>query len=129
MSVFSDRLKSLRGATPQSQFAAELGMKQQQYARYEKGVTVPSVDVLATICRVHACSADWLLGIDRASSSVDERERVGAESRGSGAVMPASGCRDSRQSRSPQVPGELPQCARCPHRKLADKMRKMLGGG
>ena len=129
MSVFSDRLKSLRGPTPQSQFAAELGMKQQQYARYEKGVTVPSVDVLATICRVHACSADWLLGIDRASSSVDERERVGAESRGSGAVMPASGCRDSRQSRSPQVPGELPQCARCPHRKLADKMRKMLGGG
>lgn len=130
MSVFSDRLKSLRGPTPQSQFAAELGMKQQQYARYEKGVTVPSVDVLATICRVHACSADWLLGIDRpSSSSVDERERVGAESRGSGAVMPASGCRDSRQSRSPQVPGELPQCARCPHRKLADKMRKMLGGG
>jgi transcriptional regulator with XRE-family HTH domain len=129
MSVFSDRLKSLRGPTPQSQFAAELGMKQQQYARYEKGVTVPSVDVLATICRVHACSADWLLGIDRASSSVDERERVGAESRGSGAVMPASGCRDSRQSRSPQVPGELPQCARCPHRKLADKMRKMIGEG
>ena len=84
---------------------------------------------MATICRVHACSADWLLGIDRPSSSVDERERVGAESRGSGAVMPASGCRDSRQSRSPQVPGELPQCARCPHRKLADKMRKMIGGG
>ena len=129
MSVFSDRLKSLRGPTPQSQFAAELGMKQQQYARYEKGVTVPSVDVLATICRVHACSADGLLGIDRASSSVDERERVGAESLGSGAVMPASGCRDSRQSRSPQAPGELPQCARCPHRKLADKMRKMIGEG
>lgn len=63
MSVFSDNLKRLRGPTPQSQFAIELGMKQQQYARYEKGLTVPSIDVLAEICRVHACSADWLLGL------------------------------------------------------------------
>lgn len=38
-------------------------MKQQQYARYENGVTVPSIDILATICRAHACSADWLLGL------------------------------------------------------------------
>jgi len=129
MSVLSDRLRELRGATSQAEMARQLNMKQPQWARYESGASSPSVELLATICRVHACSADWLLGIDRASSSVDERERVGAESRGSGAVMPASGCRDSRQSRSPQVPGELPQCARCPHRKLADKMRKMLGGG
>lgn len=129
MSLLSDRLKELRGPTSQAEMARSLGMPRPQWIRYETGQTVPGADILATICRVHACSADWLLGIDRASSSVDERESVGAESRGSGAVMPASGCRDSRQSRSPQVPGELPQCARCPHRKLADKMRKMLGGG
>ena len=48
MSILSERLKELRGPTPQSQFSAELGMKQQQYARYEKGTTVP---------------ADWLLGL------------------------------------------------------------------
>ena len=129
MSIFATRLRELRGTESQASFAAAIGINRVQYAKYESGVNSPSVEVLSNICRVHACSADWLLGIDRASSSVDERESVGAESRGSGAVMPASGCRDSRQSRSPQVPGELPQCARCPHRKLADKMRKMLGGG
>lgn len=39
-------------------------MKQQQYARYEKGATVPGADILANICKVHAVSADWLLGLD-----------------------------------------------------------------
>ena len=55
----------LRGSTPQSQFSADLGMKQQQYARYEKGVTVPGADILANICRIHAVSADWLLGLEQ----------------------------------------------------------------
>ena len=103
MSAFSDNLKTLRGETPQSQFAAELGMKQQQYARYEKGVTVPSVDVLSEICRVHACSADWLLGL---------RGESGA----------------AAASTPPSAPGFLPQCAKCPHRRLAEKMRRMLEG-
>lgn len=129
MSVFSDRLKSLRGPTPQSQFAAELGMKQQQYARYEKGVTVPSVDVLSTICRVHACSADWLLGIDRApSSSVEVRERGSAESQGLSAEESGGGV--SRRARSPSpAPGELPQCLRCEHHKLAEKARRIFCSG
>ena len=70
MSVLSERLKELRGSTPQSQFSAELGMKQQQYARYEKGVTVPGADILATICRVHAVSADWLLGLSNGRDTV-----------------------------------------------------------
>ena len=118
MSVFSDRLKSLRGPTPQSQFAAELGMKQQQYARYEKGVTVPSVDVLATICRVHACSADWLLGMERTphTFSVTGNGNVVAQGAGAKAV-----------STSKAQPGDLPQCAKCPHKKLADKMRRIVG--
>ena len=38
-------------------------MKYQQWARYEKGDVVPGADVLANICRVHAVSADWLLGL------------------------------------------------------------------
>lgn len=71
MSTFSDNLKTLRGPTSQSQFAAELGMKQQQYARYENGITVPSIDILATICRVHACSANWLLGLPERSGPPD----------------------------------------------------------
>lgn len=64
MSTLSERLRELRGITPQSQFSAELGMKQQQYARYEKGATVPGADILANICKVHAVSADWLLGLE-----------------------------------------------------------------
>ena len=126
MSCLSERLVALRGNEAQGVFAARLGLKQAVYCHYEKGRREPSLDQLVHIAQVLGTTPNDLLGV---SSSVDERERVGAESRGSGAVMPASGCRDSRQSRSPQVPGELPQCARCPHRKLADKMRKMLGGG
>jgi len=64
MSTLSERLRELRGTTSQSQFSADLGMKQQQYARYEKGTTVPGADILANICKVHAVSADWLLGLN-----------------------------------------------------------------
>ena len=127
MSCLSERLVALRGNEAQGVFAARLGLKQAVYCHYEKGRREPSLDQLVHITQVLGTTPNNLLGVS--SSSVDERESVGAESRGSGAVMPASGCRDSRQSRSPQVPGELPQCARCPHRKLADKMRKMIGGG
>lgn len=127
MSCLSERLVALRGNEAQGVFAARLGLKQAVYCHYEKGRREPSLDQLVHIAQVLGTTPNDLLGVS--SSSVDERERVGAESRGSGAVMPASGCRDSRQSRSPQAPGELPQCARCPHRKLADKMRKMIGEG
>ena len=63
MSVLSDRLRELRGATSQAEMARQLNMKQPQWARYESGASSPSVELLATICRVHACSADWLLGL------------------------------------------------------------------
>ena len=63
MSVLSERLKELRGATSQSEMALPLNMKYQQWARYEKGVVAPGADILAEICRVHAVSADWLLGL------------------------------------------------------------------
>jgi transcriptional regulator with XRE-family HTH domain len=49
--------------------AEALGMKYQQYARYEKGVTVPGADIIAQICTVHSCSSDWLLGIERGDSA------------------------------------------------------------
>ncbi len=127
--VFADRLRERRkelGKTV-SQCAAFLHKTQPAWTLYETGKRLPKLDELLEICRLLDTTPNDLLGVS--SSSVDERERVGAESRGSGAVMPASGCRDSRQSRSPQGPGELPQCARCPHRKPADKMRKMIGEG
>ena len=63
MSVLSERLKELRGTTSQTEMAAALNMKYQQWARYEKGVVAPGADILANICRTHAVSADWLLGL------------------------------------------------------------------
>ena len=68
MSVLSERLRELRGPQSQSDMAAALGMKYQQWARYEKGDVVPGADILANICRNHAVSADWLLGLS------DERD-------------------------------------------------------
>ena len=44
--------------------AAALGMKYQQWARYEKGEVAPGADIITNICKAHAVSADWLLGID-----------------------------------------------------------------
>ena len=75
MSILGDRLKTLRGSSSQTEMAEALGMKYQQYARYEKGVTVPGADVIAQICTVHACSADWLLGVDRSDSAADKQTK------------------------------------------------------
>lgn len=65
MSVFSERLKELRGNEAQASFAKQIGIHAIQYSKYERGVNSPSIEVLERICRVHACSSDWLLGLDR----------------------------------------------------------------
>ena len=69
MSVFSERLKELRGTESQASFATAIGMNRVQYAKYESGKNAPSVDALERICRVHACSADWLLGLKERGTS------------------------------------------------------------
>lgn len=69
MSIFSDRLRELRGNESQASFAAEIGLNRVQYAKYESSKNAPSIDVLATICRTHACSADWLLGLPERGKS------------------------------------------------------------
>ena len=63
MSILSDRLRELRGDTSQAEMARQLKMQRPQWIKYETGKTVPGADILAEICRVHACSADWLLGL------------------------------------------------------------------
>ena len=118
MSLLGDRLKELRVATSQAEMARSLGMPRPQWIRYETGKTIPGADILATICRVHACSADWLLGIERPhpTFSVTGNGNVVAQGAGAKAV-----------STSKAQPGDLPQCAKCPHKKLADKMRRIVG--
>ena len=64
MSTLADRLRELRGETSQSEMARELNMARPQWIRYENGTSIPGADILERICRVHACSADWLLGLN-----------------------------------------------------------------
>lgn len=83
MSTLSERLRELRGPTSQSEMARTLKMPRPQWIRYETGLSTPGADILANICRVHACSADWLLGLnDRGGSTViGNNNAVGANAR------------------------------------------------
>ena len=91
-------------------------MKQQQYARYEKGLTVPSIDVLAEICRVHACSADRLLGLDGNPPipSIDA-SNGGAVAIGHGAKSSVRVVRADRNA---------VDCRKCPYKKAVDALQR-----
>lgn len=47
----------------QKQLAEHLGIKQQQYARYEKGINVMPVTHLKAICEYLNVSADSIIGL------------------------------------------------------------------
>lgn len=47
----------------QKELATHLGIKQQQYARYEKGVNIMPVTYLPKICKYLNISADYILGL------------------------------------------------------------------
>jgi len=64
MSNISDRLKQLRGPTSQAEMARQLEIPRTQWIRYENGQNSPSAEMLAKICRIHAVSADWVLGLN-----------------------------------------------------------------
>ena len=60
------RLKELRKKMnmTQEEFSLEIGMRQQQYSRYEKGEREPQIKHIRRICRKFNVTADWLLGLD-----------------------------------------------------------------
>lgn len=60
------RLKELRNRNKMSQeeFATKIGIKQQQYSRYEQGDRDPQIKHLKRICKEFKVSADWLLALD-----------------------------------------------------------------
>ena len=96
MSIFSERLKLLRGASSQDEMARAVNMRQPQWARYETGKASPSIEILSAICRAHACSADWLLGID---------ERV---------------------NNAPVINRDIPDCSKCPFKRKLKRVEKAL---
>lgn len=118
MSILSDKLRELRGATSQAEMARQLNMKQPQWARYESGASLPSVEMLATICRVHACSADWLLGLRDSAPLRGTNIKAGANS----AVAVGA---NARATVSAAPPGDAPLCSRCPYKKKWLKIEAM----
>ena len=117
MSIFATKLKELRGPESQASFAASIGVNRVQYAKYESGKNAPSVEILERICRVHSCSADWLLGIERGESAavvVGNNNAVGA------------GARVSVRGTSAAPPGEMTVCAKCPYKKKFIKLKAMI---
>ncbi len=75
---YTDRLQWVRDCRnmTQKELANQLGLKQQQYARYEKGVNVMPITYLANICRILDVSADYLLGLTDTMISYKMKEKV-----------------------------------------------------
>ena len=62
---FYQRIKDLREDSDKSQteIATLLGMKQQQYARYERGVQEMPLHHIITLARYYNISLDYLTGL------------------------------------------------------------------
>lgn len=75
---YTDRLQWVRDCRnmTQKEIATQLGLKQQQYARYEKGVNVMPITYLAHICRILDISADYILGLSDQMISYEKKEKV-----------------------------------------------------
>lgn len=60
----------------QKEIADYLGIKQQQYARYEKGINIMPVTYLPKICKYLNVSADYILGLAEDKNKINEKEKV-----------------------------------------------------
>ena len=116
MSILSERLRELRGMSSQSEMARPLEITYQQWAKYERGESAPGAEMLVKICRAHACSADWLLGLDApASHSVVA----------SGHAVVAVG-RNARASSVSHASPVAPSCAKCPYKRKLAALEKLI---
>lgn len=63
--LYIERIKQFRQEKhiTQAQVAAVLGISQQQYFKYEKGVNELPIRYLVAICKAYSVSSDWLLGL------------------------------------------------------------------
>ena len=106
--IIAERLRQLRGASSLREMADAIGIKYSAWARYEAGGSLPGADILARICFVHDCSADWILGVEDARRSVNA---------GAGAAV-AIGANARATSRTTvATPGEMPTCSKCPYKE------------
>lgn len=64
---YNEKIQYLRESRnlTQKQVAEQLNIKQQQYARYEKGVNEIPVHHLKNLCSFFEVSADYILGLPK----------------------------------------------------------------
>ena len=79
--------------------------------------------MIARICNIHACSADWLLGLDRGKNAAvtvnGNNNAVGANAR-----VTIRGTSSARGESA--APGDAPMCAKCPFKKAAKNFQKIF---
>ena len=75
---YTERLQWIRDCKniTQKELAEYLGIKQQQYARYEKGVNVMPVTYLGPICKFLDISADYLLWLINDPIPLSQKEKL-----------------------------------------------------
>ena len=63
--LYIERIKQFRQEhdISQAQVSRMLGITQQQYFKYEKGINELPIRYLIAICKAYDISADWLLGL------------------------------------------------------------------
>jgi len=61
--MLGSRLRELRGATSQCDFANKIGVKQTSYSSWERGIKDPAAQTVALIASTFGVSSDWLLGL------------------------------------------------------------------
>ena len=111
MSTIGERMRELRGATTLREMADPIGIKYNAWARYEAGGSIPGGDIIAKICRIHRCSADWLLGLsDKSSPNI--------ATRGDNSPV-VTGIHNS------VTIGDGWQCSKCPYKKKLKAISKL----
>ncbi len=70
--LYIEKIKQFRQENniTQAQVAETLGISQQQYFKYEKGVNELPIRYLYAICKAYGISADWLLGLSDKSYEI-----------------------------------------------------------
>ena len=78
---FIERLKSARLEVGFSQtgLARRIYVRRESVARWETGITIPTADNVALICKELDVSADWLLGLTKKKSTPNAATFKGAQ--------------------------------------------------
>lgn len=59
--TLGERIRFVRGATPQTTFSETIGINQNTLSRYERNERVPDADFIKLICETTGISSSWLL--------------------------------------------------------------------